>query len=742
MTRFRGVALVVLFASGSIFGALACSGGDPTEPHAESPPPSPTPPTGELDAATDPSVMSESECVPFEWAPGKTVCLMSKMPVEPYVWAMPTLNGADGGVPPDDLPPSIDHRTYLRGCLEPRDQGSRQWCVPFAIAAAHEAMHCEPGSELPGKTIVSIPHYWYTGHGKKDFDATEYRSGWSLYAAVDTMRAPDNYFLDESDWELHSDPIRTNQTRPPASVLEEDGTHGAAGYVPIAAKDAAWVRYEVKKRLASGHDVVAVVPVLTKQATADASVPASGWDEGPTEGYIDMGSAATYCPCTCDAAETDAGCKTCAPDVPYCRRGWHAILVVGYEDRPEANGGGVLRIRNSWGAVWGDESYGEMTYEYAAFHVIHFGSFSALRDRPRKYTSLVGTDDACARTPSNGVRCWSSGQRPVTIRDYEGPLSNVVAVGRGDGARIACAAKADGTLWCWGNNHDELVGPPPIVGDLYPNVAYPTGDVLSLADVKAVTTGKAHACAATPTGVYCWGYARFGELGDGRITATSPAMPVEVRTVSGAAIANVKSLVTGYQDPIASIPQPYRNSAFTCALDGAGTTQCWGGHYYGQLGDGYARKTAPYAVPNAVSVMVPGSFTRKAVAAGGILGCSIRSDGSVDCWGNAINTPGGGIGVAYDATGQSKAVSLATSSSIQEAGHTCFVLESGEAQCFGANYLGQLGNGTTTASNLPVSVSGLTDAKEIIVGSATSCALRKTGHIVCWGAGATTPRPL
>jgi len=44
----------------------------------------------------------------------------------------------------------------------------------------------------------------------------------------------------------------------------------------------------------------------------------------------------------------------------------HSIMFVGYEDDPAANGGGILRFRNSFGPDWGEHGYGAMSYGYAA----------------------------------------------------------------------------------------------------------------------------------------------------------------------------------------------------------------------------------------------------------------------------------------------------------------------------------------------------------------------------------------
>ena len=55
-------------------------------------------------------------------------------------------------------------------------------------------------------------------------------------------------------------------------------------------------------------------------------------------------------------------------------------------------------------------------------------------------------------------------------------------------------------------------------------------------------------------------------------------------------------------------------------------------------------------------------------------------------------------------------------------------------QAWGDNQFGQLGDGTNTSSNVPVSVSGLTNVIAIAAGSFHSLALLSDGTIQAWGA--------
>jgi hypothetical protein len=141
---------------------------------------------------------------------------------------------------------------------------------------------------------------------------------------------------------------------------------------------------------------------------------------------------------------------------------------------------------------------------------------------------------------------------------------------------------------------------------------------------------------------------------------------------------------------------------FTCATASDGAAYCWGRNNDGQLGDG---TTLDRRSPSRVQTG-PGPKVAK-VAAGRTHTCAILEDSSTRCWGrNDQGQLGDGstssslvpVAVAGDVEGR-PAANLAVGTN-----HTCVEVDQGIAYCWGANESGQLGNGTTQASSVPVLV--------------------------------------
>jgi len=69
--------------------------------------------------------------------------------------------------------------------------------------------------------------------------------------------------------------------------------------------------------------------------------------------------------------------------------------------------------------------------------------------------------------------------------------------------------------------------------------------------------------------------------------------------------------------------------------------------------------------------------------------------------------------------------------------HTCALLDDGGVRCWGANEHGQLGNGSTTDSPVPVEVRLQAPASAVAAGYVHSCAIVAGGAVWCWGDNTT-----
>jgi alpha-tubulin suppressor-like RCC1 family protein len=121
------------------------------------------------------------------------------------------------------------------------------------------------------------------------------------------------------------------------------------------------------------------------------------------------------------------------------------------------------------------------------------------------------------------------------------------------------------------------------------------------------------------------------------------------------------------------------------------------------------------------------------LSAGGAHSCLLEKDGYVYCWGSNYRGEIGN-GSSQDPEGKTE-VPLGESAVAVAAGvnHTCAVLRGGAVKCWGLNNRGQLGDGTTSDSRTPINVKGVSDAVAVAAGFTDSCAVLGDGSVMCWG---------
>ncbi len=170
----------------------------------------------------------------------------------------------------------------------------------------------------------------------------------------------------------------------------------------------------------------------------------------------------------------------------------------------------------------------------------------------------------------------------------------------------------------------------------------------------------------------------------------------------------------------------------TCALTDVGAVLCWGANFGGRLGDG---TTAQHLTPVAVSGLTSGVV---AVSAGVHHTCAITGAGAVVCWGG--NFAGQvGDGTTTDRSTPTPVIGLASGAVAVATGyyHTCAVTGGGAVQCWGA--YGEPGDGTTLPAygKTPAPIAGLGSAVTALAAGRThTCALTTGAGMLCWGGNA------
>lgn len=229
--------------------------------------------------------------------------------------------------------------------------------------------------------------------------------------------------------------------------------------------------------------------------------------------------------------------------------------------------------------------------------------------------------------------------------------------------------------------------------------------------IVEISAGALHTCARRTDGaVFCWGDNAAAQLGSGS------ASDLEDRPILAMTTADIRQLALG--------------AAFTCTW--SNQVSCFGADDRGQAGDGTVDPVMP-----ARSTMI-GSEDVCALTAGGAFACMIRgvTCESLRCTGDNTH---GQLGDGSTDSGSAVPTTVITGDTPVQidggAQHVCMVGAAGLASCWGNNDFGQLGDGTTTSSNLPVRVAKLTNLLRVVAGGAFSCALTPTGDLACWGAG-------
>lgn len=262
-------------------------------------------------------------------------------------------------------------------------------------------------------------------------------------------------------------------------------------------------------------------------------------------------------------------------------------------------------------------------------------------------------------------------------------------------------------------------------------------------DVAEIVAGQGHTCLLQRGGtVECWGGLEAKALQAGE--APSTLVPTRLTGLE-----DVDQIAAGGRNRTCAVRErevwcwdvdkpPERvqgveavqvsvGSAHTCVLHSSGQVSCWGYNARGQLGDGTRENRDE-------PVRIAGLHNVAQVTSGFFHTCARHKSGSVSCWGH--NGSGQlGITRVTEAETRPMPVPYLEDAIHIEAGsfHTCALRKSGHVVCWGSNKSGQLGDGTRENSTAVAAVHNLDDAISLSVGMDHSCAVRRKGEVVCWG---------
>ena len=349
-----------------------------------------------------------------------------------------------------------------------------------------------------------------------------------------------------------------------------------------------------------------------------------------------------------------------------------------------------------------------------------------------------GTNDGyCALLTSGQVDCWgynfggalgngSSGNNsavPTQVVGVGGTgiltgVTSLTSGGSGYEGGGYCALLGSGQVDCWGVNTFGALGSGSEAGqsDVPTQVAGVGGSGI-LSGVGSLTSdggGVGYCALLLSSQVDCWGDNEAGEVGSGS-TAEASVVPSQVAGVGG----------TGVLTGVTSLAAGDSGSNY-CALLTSGQVDCWGNDPEGALGNGTIGNGSVLffsAVPT--QVLGPGgtgvlsgvaSITSDGIAEGF---CAVLDTGQVDCWGdNRFGALGDGTTipnppygstfpnqvVGIGGTGLLTGVASLTNDGDNEGDSYCALAITGQVNCWGYNYQGELGNGSTGQADAPIQV--------------------------------------
>ena len=324
----------------------------------------------------------------------------------------------------------------------------------------------------------------------------------------------------------------------------------------------------------------------------------------------------------------------------------------------------------------------------------------------------------------NGSLSPTSSDQPASVLLPQGVTPTAIAGDNSTAANtssdpfgvspVGLAIGSDGNVYAWGDTSG-----PAGESDVPVVISLPSG-----VTPRAVSAGQSAAFVLGSDGhLYAWGDNTLGILGDG--TTTSSTTPVQVSFPAGV---TPSSIAAGFE------------TAYAIGSDGH--LYAWGDNFYDELGDGGVspQTCSSFSVgcsTTPVEVSLPAGVTPTSISAGGGFALATGSDGNLYAWGdNADGQLGNGTTTQSTTPVQVELPGVTPTAISAGGGFALAIGSDGNLYAWGQNTNGQLGNGTTNESTTPVQVllpAGVTPTTISACGG-FALAIGSDGNLYAWGA--------
>ena len=406
---------------------------------------------------------------------------------------------------------------------------------------------------------------------------------------------------------------------------------------------------------------------------------------------------------------------------------------------------GIDSTHQGW--CWGNNSYGQLGNGTFTSNLVPQKVVDATGNPYYFNTIEASLNMTCALDTAGVPWCWGDGTtgkfpasqdinvlNPTKVVDSVGNPISLKFIGqhaRMLGQSGSCGIDDLSNIWTWGRYASKSTS-------------------LASYNFTYIGAGYGYFCGLNPSGTaYCWGLGSYGSLGSG--TTASYSSP---HAVDGG-------------HTFSSLSVGGTNGYSVCGIDTANQAWCWGDPFYNYptvVKDGSGnimnfKEVSIFAsryfldmagnVWNSTPSQISSGIVLHSLTAGSSFGCALDVAGNAYCWGtNGSGQLGSGNSTAYSSPHAVSAGGKQFSFIVAGVYHTCAIdKDTNYGWCWGSNSRGQLGNGTTTASNIPVLVTDTAGNpytfSSIITGRDYSgtqytCALDLSKQVWCWGGSKET----